>query len=273
MNKIQDAFDSVKADTRLKESTKQFLFANRTPKSHSVHQRILPKIAVIACMILIFASGITGYRWIQIPVSYISIDVNPSIELTLNRFDRVLSATAYNAEGQEILENLSLNWKKYADAVNLIVESKNMANYLTEESELIFTIAADPDRNGRLTKTVKSISGHAGHRCQSYHTDTEIVPEAHDNGLSLGKYYAYLQLYQYDGSITVDDCKDMSTSEIHCLTKEHEQNEKHWRNGKHWQNETTEQDEEGANQDGIKTEDDSTSTHHGKYHHQKDGHE
>lgn len=285
-NKIQDAFDSVKADTRLKESTKQFLLANHTPKSHSLHRQLLPKIAVAVCMILIVVSGIAGYRSIQTPVSYISIDVNPSIELTLNRFDRVLSVTAYNTEGEEILENLSLDWKKYTDAIDLIVNNNNMENYLTKESELIFTIAAAPDKTRILTKAAKNISGHTGHRCQSYHTDIEIVSKAHDNGLSLGKYYAYLQLCEYDDSVTVDDCKGMSTSEIHCLTREHEQNRKHLRKGKHWQNETTEQDkddasqdekrtedEEKENQDDKLTEDDNTPAHHGRYHHQKGRHE
>lgn len=272
MNKIQDAFNSIKADTQLKESTKQFLFANRSPKSHSLHWNIFPKTAAVVCIILIFVSGIAGYRLIQTPVSYVSIDVNPSIELTLNRYDRVLSAAAYNAEGAEILENLSLDWKKYEDAVNLIVESNNMTNYLTEESELIFTIAADPDKTGRLTKAVKSISGHTGHRCQSYHTDTGIVSKAHDNGLSLGKYYAYLQLCQYDDSVTIDDCKDMSTSEIHCLTREHEQNRKHLRKRKHWHKEMLEQDKKYENQDEKITEDDNGTTHHGRYHHQKKGH-
>lgn len=284
-NKIYNAFDSIKADARLKESTKEFLLANHAQKSRPPHWQFFSKPIAVVCMILVFVSGIAGYRFIQTPVSYVSIDVNPSIELTLNRFDRVLSAAAYNAEGEEILENLSLAWKKYTDAVNLIVNDSNMENYLTGKSELIFTIAASPDKTGRLTKAVTNISGHTGHRCQSYHTDTGTVSKAHDNGLSLGKYYAYLQLCKYDASVTVDDCKNMSTSEIHCLTREHEQNRKHWRKGNHWQNETTEQDKDDAgqdekmkedesnkNQDDKLTEEDNTTTHHGRYHHQKRRH-
>lgn len=285
-NKIHDAFDSVKADARLKESTKEFLLASHAQKSHPLHRQFFPKTAAVVCMLLVFVSGIAGYRFIQTPVSYVSIDVNPSIELTLNRFDRVLSVAAYNEEGEEILKNLSLDWKKYTDAVNLIVNDSNMENYLTEESELIFTIAADPAKTGRLTREAKNISSHTGHRCQSYHTDTGTVLKAHDNGLSLGKYYAYLQLCEYDNSVTVNDCKGMSTSEIHCLAREHEQNEKHMHKGKHWQNQTTQQnndastqdeqvteDKSNNNQDSRLTEEDNTTAHHGRYHHQKRGHE
>ncbi len=66
------------------------------------------KTFATACAALLLAIGITGYSWTKTPVSYISIDVNPSIELSLNRFGRVVSATAFNAEGRKILETLSL---------------------------------------------------------------------------------------------------------------------------------------------------------------------
>lgn len=51
-----------------------------------------------------------------------------------------------------------------------------------------------------------------GHASESIYVDKEIVSEAHDHGCSLGKYYAYLQLSQYDDSVTVDDCRNMSMS-------------------------------------------------------------
>ena len=51
------------------------------------------------------AVSIGGYSYIQTPVSYVSIDVNPSVELTLNRVDRVISATAFNGDGEAVLED------------------------------------------------------------------------------------------------------------------------------------------------------------------------
>ena len=49
-----------------------------------------------------------------------------------------------------------------------------------------------------------------------------MASNAHDNGLSVGKYSAYLQLLQYDESVTVDDCKNMSMAQIHNQIIEHE---------------------------------------------------
>ncbi len=224
-DKIHNAFDNVKADVTLKESTKQFVLAKRRHKMALVRYLAFQKTFAIAiCIALICIVGIGGYSWIQAPVSYISIDVNPSIELALNRFDRVISATAYNQEGKSILKNLSLNGKIYTVAIDEIVENQTMNTYLTEESEIIFTIATNHNHESDINTGVQRCCGHKGHNRQSISVDTSIVEEAHNNGLSLGKYYAYLQLVQYDDTITIDEFKELSMSEIYALTCGHEHN-------------------------------------------------
>ena len=225
-DKIHKAFDNIKADNRLKESTKQFLLANRKNKtSLALAKRpALQNKFAIACLAIVLAAGIRGYLWIQSPVSYISIDVNPSIELALNRFDRVVSVTAYNPEGEEILQDLSLKGKIYTAAIDEIVENQAMDIYITEDSEFIFTIAANNSHENNISTGVQRCCGHSGHSSHSISADPGIVPQAHDNGLSFGKYYAYLQLVQYDDTITVDDCRDMSMSEIYRLITMYEYN-------------------------------------------------
>ncbi|MEY8427455.1 hypothetical protein AALA00_06995 [Lachnospiraceae bacterium 46-15] len=221
MNKIRDAFESIHADTQLKETTKQFLAEKYEKKQRVVFRPAFKGAMAVICVLLVLLAGVGGYSWIQAPAAYMSIDINPSIELVLNRFDKVISATAYNAEGEEILEALSLKGKKYTAAIDAIMESGCMKGYLTEESELVFTIAADSDKGNELKAGVEYCSGHMGHASESIYVDKEIVSEAHDNGCSLGKYYAYLQLSQYDDSVTIDDCRDMSMSKIHDLIKSH----------------------------------------------------
>lgn len=103
-NKVQNAFDSIKADSGLKETTKELLSQKREKRNRLFHYRKIQKTFAAVCGILLLAVGIGSFWWIQTPVSYVSIDVNPSVELALNRFDRVVSAKAYNTEGEEILK-------------------------------------------------------------------------------------------------------------------------------------------------------------------------
>ena len=220
--KIHNAFDNIKANSQLKQSTKQFISEKHNGKILPARCRpALQQRFAILCIALIIVAGINGYVWIKTPVSYISIDVNPSIELALDRFDRVLYVTAYNAEGEEVIKDLHLEGKIYTYAIDTIVESQTMNIYLTEESELVFTIAAESSHESSINTEVKTSCGHSGHSSHSITADTGIVQDAHDSGLSIGKYYLYLQLIQYDNTITTDDCHNMSMSEMQGIITGH----------------------------------------------------
>lgn len=220
-NRIHDAFDIVKADDRLKESTKQFL-SERSKKS--VRPKRSPAVTALlpaACAVIFIVMGGLGYSWIRRPVSYVSMDVNPSIELALNRFDRVVSVTAFNMEGQDIVKGLSLRWKHYADAIHTVIESEGMRTYLEDGEELVLTVAADESHKNELERGVRRCAGHIGHDCHNADADISTVSQAHECGLSLGKYNAYLELLEYDSTFSADDCKSMSMARIRELIREY----------------------------------------------------
>lgn len=222
-NSIHDAFDSIKADPQMKEATKEYL-AGHYKKNHNLFaNHAFYRILTAVCAMLVLVAGIGGYRWTKETVSYVSIDINPSMELGLNRFERVVSAVAYNPEGEEILQGLSLKGKKYTEAIDLVVESEAMAPYLEKEDELVFTVAAQSSWEKVIEAGVAHCSGHIGHSSHSVSADMETVNLAHDNGMSVGKYNAYLQLSEYDSTVTVDECRHMSMSEIHGMISEHSQ--------------------------------------------------
>lgn len=254
-NKIQDAFKDIQADKNLRESTKKFLSAKRRKRVWDVYSLAFQRVFAAVCMVLVVAAGVKGYSWVQTPVSYVSIDINPSIELELNRFDKVVAVTAYNEEAEDILDGLSLKGRRYTDAIQIIVRSKAMQNYLKKESELYFTVAADSSYKCKIEAGVEHCCGHIGHKAKSVRADIELVSEAHSRGLSLGKYYAYLQLLQYDDTVTVEHCKDMSISEIHGLIDEHQHDGEHGHN---------EEDEEAPQSDHC---DDKTPTDRSNHHH------
>ena len=232
-NKIHDAFDSLRADPQLVASTKQFLSEERKKKQKTNRSPVFQKALAVVCLAFVLVAGIGGYTWIQAPVSYVGIDVNPSIELALNRFDKVVSVHAYNEEGEEILKSLQLKGKTYTEAIDTIVGSKEMKAYLKKRAELVFTVAADSRRESGLKSGVESCLDHMGYKSQSVSVDIGIVPQAHSLGLSLGKYYAWQQLIQYDDTVTADECKDMSISELHERIDEHEHGGDHGQGSGH----------------------------------------
>lgn len=224
-NKIYDVFDHIKASPSVKETTKEFLTKKREQKTSRFFRTVYRRTLAAACMMLALTAGLFGYSWVQTPVSYVSIDVNPSVELALNRYDKVVSAAAYNEEGEAIIQGLSLKGKTYTEAIDAIIESEAMGQYLTEEAELVFTVAAEGSREAELRAGVESCSGHISHSSEHVSADIGTVSEAHAHGISLGKYNAYLQLLQYDAEVTVEECRHMSMNEIHGLVHAHQQGE------------------------------------------------
>lgn len=222
-SKFQDAFDEIKADDQLKEFTKTFLANERRKAERRFHPQVFYRSFAAVCTILLLTLCAGGYYWARVPVSFVSIDVNPSMELGLNRFERVVSVTAYNPQGEEILQTLSLKGKKYTDAIDMVVESQAIKRYLTDEAELVFTVAAGGSFEKVIEAGVENCSKHSGHKCHNVSADMETAALAHDNGMSVGKYYAYLQLSQYDSTVTLEECRHMSMEEIHGHLMEHGQ--------------------------------------------------
>ena len=55
--------------------------------------------------------------------SVVSLDVNPSIQMQVNRKEQVLSADPLNKEGWEVLEGMDLQGTALTLAVNAVVGS------------------------------------------------------------------------------------------------------------------------------------------------------
>ncbi len=75
----------------------------RSEKSFS---KKMVTIAASAAALFVLGTGTWAYA---APYSYVSLDVNPSIEFTVNRFDRVIRVKAVNDDGEELLKNINLN--------------------------------------------------------------------------------------------------------------------------------------------------------------------
>lgn len=231
-NEIRDAFGRIVASQELKASTRERLRAVRSREEGRREERRkrpgcfrnrLWKVSAAVCAALFLTLGVGSHVMLGVPVAYVSIDVNPSIELELNRLDRVITAKAYNEDGEKVLEGLSVKGAYYTDAIELLVESAAMHPYLTGNGDLTFTVASsDGQREGRLFQGVKKCSAYSRHGGRSFRTDVEFLEEAHESGFSLGKYAAYKILQQYDASVTATDCHGMTMGEIRSMIQEHE---------------------------------------------------
>lgn len=213
MNPIQKAFGPVRAEEDLKENAVSFLqkeIARR--QKHKSHVRAW---AAACAAIVLVAAGFLFYGLYTTPVSYISVDVNPSIELELNVFDRVIAFEGYNEDGAAIAETLDLYNLSYTQAVETILSNDAMEDCLAKDgAKLVFTVSSDSGKEEELTAGIESCQGYAENHGTCHSAQSETVHEAHEAGLSTGRYQLYQQLLQAGVSITPEECSHMSMKEL-----------------------------------------------------------
>jgi len=99
--------------------------------------------ALAASILLLITSGIS-YGLYFTPAGYVSIDVNPSVEIAYNRFERILGIKGLNPEGELIAEGLSAyRHDPLRTTISRVIDAIDTQGYLGDESkgEVLITVS------------------------------------------------------------------------------------------------------------------------------------
>lgn len=228
-HKLKQSFDYIHAEEELKEQTmgylKQAMDRKEKKKSLGVSYLLTP---AAACFILFLCVGLFSHNLYFTPAGYVSVDVNPSVEITLNRFDKVIQTKAFNSEGELILSGLKLKNLGYNDAVRAIVENITSTGYLSETRLVSVTLQTDlSDKEEKmkiaLESDVSSVISrhHLTAEIEVMSVDSETISGAHAEDLSPAKYLAIIQLKEVDPSATFENCRNHSIGQLRELTETH----------------------------------------------------
>ena len=92
-------------------------------------------LAAAAVLALICCGGFAAWQNASAVASVISLDVNPSIQLEVNKNEKVLSATPMNDDGAEILDGMDLKGTQARLAVLHQEQDKKKPEEITEEEK------------------------------------------------------------------------------------------------------------------------------------------
>lgn len=213
-DRLKSALDQVQAEEELKQKTKEYVFRKTNGYKRAKKAGFRAFLPAAACMLLLFLGG----YWLYFtPTAEISMDINPSIELAVNRFDRVISVEGWNDDGNELASSLNVRNLGYSEAVNQVLKNEKVATLLSDDGVLTVTVVGDDkDQTEKILSDVRACT--AGERnAYCYLAKPEEVEEAHELGLSYGKYRAFLELQELDPSVTAEEIRDMSMREIRDL--------------------------------------------------------
>lgn len=211
--KLKEVFQQIQAEDELKNNTKVFL--QQKTQGYTKMRTTTRQYFVYAAACVCFLFMLFGGRWLYFtPVAQISIDINPSIELSINRFDQVISVNSFNKDGQELVKSLNLKIKNYTDAINQIMNDEKIMQLLSNNEIMTITVTgADGKQSSRILSNVETCTAKR-RNTYCYLASSEEVSEAHEMGLSCGKYKAFLEIQELDASITPDEIQNMTMREI-----------------------------------------------------------
>ena len=168
------------------------------------------RYAAAALLALVLLGGGGGYYLTASACSYVSLDVNPSLEFALNRMDRVISVRALNDDAGSVADALNASGVRGKTLANVLDRTMDILydlNYLDGGGDdcVLAAVAADsPERtetlSGQVSSALASSREDAPELCVVTATLSERK-EADRQGISTGRYE------------TIRDIKDGASSE------------------------------------------------------------
>lgn len=188
------------------------------------------KIALVLSVVALSSLGGGVYAHAKTtPVAYVSVDINPSIELSVNTFDQVISAEAYNEDGKKVLEDTNLVNSDVDDAVKNIITKAVSDGYIKEDGTSAVEITTATDKDNVATKLDESLKQIADKSLEENNIEATVETqnvalarrdEARTLGITPGKLNLIQKLQELDPTISVEDYKSSSVKDIQKKTKE-----------------------------------------------------
>lgn len=194
------------------------------PKKKSY--RYMRQLAAAAVLILIL--GIAGGNYWLKADTIVSLDVNPSVSLELNRMERVVRAQALNEDGKAILGDMDLKGTDADVAVNALIGAMLKEGYLSEiENSVLLSVANDDSEKDRelqqkllssVQKAFEGASVQGAVLSQSLSKEDEEVRQlAKKYEISQGKAALALQLQRQTVKLSMADIAALSINDINLL--------------------------------------------------------
>ena len=188
---------------------------------------------IAACLAVMLLGGGLFYQRANAVASVVSLDVNPSIELKVNRSEKVLVCTPLNEDAKAILADMGngadLKGAKLDVAVNAIVGSLVRNGYLDSISSAIMISVEDKDTaraeklQRELTSAVDGVlqtsEAKAAVLTQTLTQDAAREQQARENNISTGKAALVNRVLAINPSLKFDALAKLSVEELKDLAE------------------------------------------------------
>lgn len=181
--------------------------------------------------VFLFAAifAIIGCTEVSANDTYITMDINPSIELIVNRKDKVIYANALNEDGEVLLAELDLVGMDVEDAIDLIIETATALGYIDPEAEETYVSVSAISKDTAIGDQVREqIKEHINNafakrymmgKAQDKVFVPEFVEEAESYGVTPGFLFMVKTALLADDELLLEDALLLTPEELQAIIR------------------------------------------------------
>lgn len=189
-------------------------------------------LAGIAAAFVLLIGGMAGFRTYRANytvASTVSLDVNPSIEIEVNKKEEVLAVNPRNEDAQIVVGDMDFKGSNLDVAINALIGSMLRNGYLNElaNSILISVDNQDPAKSAELQErlvneinaVLQSGAFDGAVLSQSISADSRLRELAEAYGITLGKAQLIQQITEQSSLYSFEALVSLSINELNLLTE------------------------------------------------------
>ncbi|WP_201305415.1 anti-sigma factor domain-containing protein [Paenibacillus puerhi] len=195
-------------------------------KRPSVAARLAIAAAVVFCLV-VFAS-FNGKLGSPEVVAYITMDINPSVEIGIDVQENVLELRGLNDDGNLLIEMVDFKGKNLEQVTERLLDNAERDALARGEGEIVISsTVVQPDSQvndesiaermkQQVTKHIETTHPQQAKQYQvaAFAAPAEVREAASQNGVSTGKYTVYLNAKNSGADVTLDQFKKESVTQI-----------------------------------------------------------
>lgn len=225
-NAVPNIRDSVLSDCKTQKGA--ITIMTDTKKKHVWRERLIG----MAAALVLFIGGTAGFQLYKTNFaidSTISLDVNPSIEIQVNKKEEVLAVNAMNEDAQIVVGDMDFKGSSLDLTINALIGSMLRNGYLNElaNSILVSVDSGDTVKGAqlqeRLANEISTVletgTFNGAVLSQTISADADLRALAENYGITLGKAQLIQQIVTQNTLYSFSDLVPLSINDLNLLSE------------------------------------------------------
>lgn len=216
MNNPLQELDHIHASQFTKDKTLVYV---QNHHSHRHFHKSLLLIPLCISLVFLFMRTLSQPGQNAKPLAYVTLDINPSLELQLDQNYIVTETIAYNLEAQKILDQTKIQNQDIQSALLILLKNPQYTNYLTNGILEVTVFSNNKNISLQLETTLQNLLEDKlninQYHCSQVNDDTHHKASLHH--MSAGKYRIIETIISYTSQYSLKELNQYSIQKLYAI--------------------------------------------------------